>query len=181
MGIPNRKTIVVPCSVNRRLNVSAGTTVRPGHASCNRMRDASMPAITRNTKPVTTYMMPRRLWSTVTTHSCSVAIRPDGLDVSTTPRVGESGAEKGVVAMASAQRHEIGHQPVEFRVVELHRRHEGSRLDGAGVLDPGAKIFRCVAHGPRTERRAAHQVSQVGAEHAVTRRATHAMAVDTGQ
>src|SRR2546428_3351243 len=181
IGIPTRKTIVVPCSVNRRLNVSAGTSVRPGHASCRRMREASMPPITRKMRPVTTYMMPRRLWSTVTTQSCSVAANPEGLDVSMTSSGAESGAGTGVAAMALAQRHEVREQLVELGLVELHRRHEDTGLERSWILHPGAKIFRCVAHGTSAERRAAHQMSQVRAEHAVPRRPADAMAVDAGQ
>src|SRR3989441_4969277 len=181
IGIPTRKTIVVPCSVNRRLNVSAGTSVRPGHASCRRMREASMPPITRKMRPVTTYMMPRRLWSTVTTQSCSVAAKPEELDASTTSSGVENGAGTGVVAMASAQRHEVRDQLVELGVVELHRRHEGPDLERGRVLHPGAKIFPRVAHGTRAERRAAHQMRQVRAEHAVSRRPADAVAVDAGQ
>src|SRR3989454_12330792 len=181
MGMPTRKTIVVPCSVNRRLNVSAGTSVRPGHASCRRMREASMPPITRKMRPVTTYMMPRRLWSTVTTQSCSVARKPERLDVSKTSSGAESGAGTGVAAMALARRHEVRGQLVELGLVELHRRHEDTGLERSWILHPGAKIFRCVAHGTSAERRAAHQMSQVRAEHAVPRRPADAMAVDAGQ
>src|SRR5436309_6949098 len=181
MGMPTRKTIVVPCSVNRRLNVSAGTSVRPGHASCRRMREASMPPITRKMRPVTTYMMPRRLWSTVTTQSCSVAAKPEGLDASTTSTGVGNGAGTSVVAMASAQGHEIREQLVELGVVELHRRHERPDLERARVLHPGAKIFWGVAHGAGAERRAAHQMSQIRAEHPVPRRPADAVAVDAGQ
>src|SRR5438128_8182909 len=181
IGIPTRKTIVVPCSVNRRLNVSAGTSVRPGHASCRRMSDASTPPITRKMRPVTTYMMPRRLWSTVTTQSCSVARKPEGLDVSMTSSGAESGAGTGVAAMALAQRHEVREQLVELGLVELHCRHEGPDLERARVLHPGSKIFPRVAHGTRAERRAAHQMRQVRAEHTVSRRPADAVAVDTRQ
>src|SRR5438128_8207587 len=181
MGMPTRKTIVVPCSVNRRMNVSAGTSVRPGHASCRRMREASMPPITRKMRPVTTYMMPRRLWSTVTTQSCSVAKNPEGLDASTTSSGVESGAALVTVAMASAQRHEVLDQLVELGVVELHRRHEGPDLERGRVLHPGSKIFPRVAHGTRAERRAAHQMRQVRAEHTVSPRPADGVAVDTRQ
>src|SRR5207244_451832 len=178
MGMPTRKTIVVPCSVHRRLNVSAGTSVRPGHASCRRMREASMPPIMRKMRPVTTYMMPRRLWSTVTTQSCSVAAKPEGLDASTTSTGVGNGAGTSVVAMASAQGHEIREQLVELGVVELHRRHEGPDLERGRVLHPGSKIFPRVAHGTRAERRAAHQMRQVRAEHAVSPRPAAAVAAD---
>src|SRR6059058_3094475 len=179
IGIPTRKTIVVPCKVNRRLNVSAGTSVRPGQASCRRMSEASIPPITRKTRPVATYMMPRRLWSTVTTQSCSAAASPEGLDVSTAST--GAGAGTGIVAMASAQGHEIRDQLVELGVVELHRRHQCPDLERARVLHPGSKIFPRVAHGTRAERRAAHQMRQVRAEHAVSRRPADAVAVDARQ
>ena len=63
--------MLVPCMVKSRLNVSGGTMCNPGHASCRRISDASRPAMTKKTRPETTYMIPSRLWSTVTTHSCA--------------------------------------------------------------------------------------------------------------
>src|SRR5947208_5923774 len=143
------------------------------------MSEASIPPITRKTRPVTTYMMPRRLWSTVTTQSCRVAASPEGLDASTAST--GAGAGMGIVAMASAQGHEIRDQLVELGVVELHRRHEGTGLERARILHPGAQVLRRVAHGTRAERRAAHQMSQVRAEHAVPRRRADVVAVDAGQ
>src|SRR3989475_2147413 len=145
------------------------------------MSEASTPPITRKMRPVTTYMMPRRLWSTVTTQSCSVAKKPEGLDASTTSSGVESGAGLVTVAMTSAQRHEVRDQLVELGVVELHRRHEGPDLERGRVLHPGSKIFPRVAHGTRAERRAAHQMRQVRAEHTVSRRPADAVAVDAGQ
>src|SRR2546429_3294984 len=44
-----------------------------------------------------------------------------------------NGAGTSVVAMASAQGHEIREQLVELGVVELHRRHEGPDLERARV------------------------------------------------
>src|SRR5215467_5980553 len=175
--MPNRNTIVVPCSVKRRLNVSAGTTVRPGHASCTRISAASMPAMTRNTRPVTTYMMPRRLWSTVTTQSWRIARTPDDSDAGAISR--GTGTACGTLLMASPQCHEVRDELVELGVVELHRRHEGSGLERARILDPRTKVFGRVARGAGAKRGAAHQVSQVRAEHAVALRSAHRMAVDT--
>src|SRR5262245_55369118 len=166
--MPNRNTIVVPCSVKRRLNVSAGTTVRPGHASCTRMSTASMPAITRNTRPVTTYMMPSRLWSTVATHSCSIPGIPEDSDAGAMSR--GTGTAVGTLLMASPQCEEVRDELVELRIVELHRRHERSRLECARVLDPRTQVFWRVARGAGAERGAAHQVSQVRSEHAIALR-----------
>ena len=70
---------------------------------------------------------------------------------------------------------------VELGVVELHRRHECPGLERARVLDPGAKVLRGVARGAGAERGAAHQVGQVGAEHAVAVRSLDVMAVDARQ
>src|SRR5437879_2568196 len=131
------------------------------------MSEASIPPITRKTRPVTTYMMPRRLWSTVTTQSCRVAANPEELDVSTAST--GAGAGMGIVAMASAQGHEIRDQLVELGVVELHRRHEGTGLERARVLHPGAQGLRRGAHGTRGARRAAHQMIQGRAENAGAR------------
>ena len=75
MGIPTRKIMVVPCMVKSRLNVSGGTTWSPDHASWIRIAVASAPAIMKKARPVTTYMIPRRLWSTVMTQSWSCSSR----------------------------------------------------------------------------------------------------------
>src|SRR5262249_51592012 len=120
--------MVVPCSVKRRLNVSAGTMVRPGHASWRRMSAASMPPITRKTRPVTTYMMPSRLWSTVTTHSCRMPRTPDEPAVVAPPSVAGTLVGTDATLIASPQRHEIRDELVELSLVELHGRHEGARL-----------------------------------------------------
>src|SRR5262245_17737925 len=174
--------MVVPCSVKRRLNVSAGTMVRPGHASWRRMSAASMPPITRKTRPVTTYMMPSRLWSTVTTHSCKMArtLERSGAATSCGSRA-SAGTVVVVAFMVSPQRRQVRCELIELIVGQLHRRHEGSGLERRRVFDPGAKIFRCVAHGARAERRAAHQMRQVGAEHTVAGSPADAMAVDAGE
>src|SRR5438128_12492836 len=86
-----------------------------------------------------------------------------------------------VVLMASPQRHEIRDELVELRVVELHGRHEGSGLERARVLHPGAEVVPRVADRTGAERRAAHQVSQVRTEHTVPSRPPDGMTVDARQ
>src|SRR5215469_7823192 len=151
--------------------------VSPDQASCTRISVASTPPMTRKKRPVTTYMMPSRLWSTVTTHSCRIARTPDASDAGAMSR--GAGAAVGRLLMASPQRHEVRDELIELGVVELHRRHEGSSLERARVLDPRTKVFGRVARGAGAKRGAAHQVSQVRAEHAVALRSAHRMAVDT--
>src|SRR5499426_2280590 len=135
----------------------------------------------RNTRAVTTYMIPSLLWSTVTTQSCRVARTPDDSEVGAVSRTAAGSVDTNIAVMASPQRHEIFDELVELSVVELHRGHEGAGLERARVFHPGAKVFRRVPHGTGAECRAAHQMGQVRAEHAVTRRAAHGMAVDAGQ
>src|SRR5262245_41834508 len=86
-----------------------------------------------------------------------------------------------MLLMASPQRHEVRDELVEVCVVELHRRHEGSGLERARVLDPRTKVLRRVADGSGAERRAAHQVSEVRAEHAIALCSAHRMAADARQ
>ena len=71
IGMPTRNTIVVPCIVNRRLKTCGDNTVLFGTASWSRISDASKPATKKKNSPEPMYMTPSRLWSTVTTHSCS--------------------------------------------------------------------------------------------------------------
>src|SRR5262249_13585058 len=86
-----------------------------------------------------------------------------------------------VVLITSPQRHQVGNELIELRTVELQGRHEGSGLERAWVLHPGAEVVARVAHGAGAERGAAHQVSQVRAEHAVARSPADAMTVDARQ
>ena len=58
IGMPTKKTIVVPCIVNSWLNVSWPRTSLRGKNSCQRISSASMPPITRKTMLIRTYMMP---------------------------------------------------------------------------------------------------------------------------
>src|SRR5262249_30415195 len=95
----------------------------------------------------TTYMMPSRLWSTVTTHSCRMPRTPDEPAVVAPPSVAGTLVGTDATLIASPQRHEIRDELVELSLVELHGRHEGARLERGGVFHPGAKILRRVAHG----------------------------------
>ena len=61
IGMPTRKTIVVPCMVNSTLNVWAETKWLSATASWIRISVASIPPITRNPRANTIYMMPSRL------------------------------------------------------------------------------------------------------------------------
>ena len=56
--MPTRKTIVVPCMVNSRLNVAGLTNVLWGKKSWARISRASIPATTRKISPYPMYIMP---------------------------------------------------------------------------------------------------------------------------
>src|SRR5262249_30152093 len=114
------------------------------------MSDASMPPMTRKTRPVTTYMMPSRLWSTVTTQPCRIARTPDGSDAGAMSR--GAGTAVGTLLMGSPQCHEVPDELVQLCLVELHRRHEGAGLERARVFQPGAQVFGCVPRGARAQR-----------------------------
>ena len=58
IGIPTKNTIVVPWIVNIWLNTSGPTMLLRGWKSCQRIKSASPPAITRKTTAIRTYMMP---------------------------------------------------------------------------------------------------------------------------
>src|SRR5467141_5567 len=164
--MPTRKIIVVPCMVKSRLKTCGETKVLPAAASCQRITPASRPAIRKNARPATTYMTPRRLWSTVTTHSWSFVSTP----ARSTSMSGASirGATMlMVVVPSSAKRPEIGHQLIQLALRKLHRRHERTGLQRGGIVHPRAQILRRVGHHSRPEGRAAHHVREVGAEHAV--------------
>src|SRR5262249_56453209 len=77
--------------------------------------------------------------------------------------------DTNIAVMASPQRHEIFDELVELSVVELHRGHEGAGLERARVFHPRAEVFRRVPRGTGAESRAAHQMGEVRAEHAVSR------------
>src|SRR6266851_5206666 len=176
MGIPTRNTMVVPCMVKSWLNVPGGTTWRPDQASWRRIADASSPATTRNTSPLTTYMTPSRLLSTVTTHSwstasngrCAPAPRLDAIvSASTLMRF-----------LPSPQGQEVSGHFVQVVARELHGRHERARLQGCRIVDPGSNILRRVLNHSGADGPPAHQMSQVGAEHAVGRGPPDRVAVD---
>ena len=58
IGMPMKKTIVVPCIVNIWLKVSGPRKSLRGHSNCQRISRASTPPITRKTTAMRTYMMP---------------------------------------------------------------------------------------------------------------------------
>jgi hypothetical protein len=73
IGMTTRKIIVVPCIVITWLYESCVSTWLPGTASCVRMRSARIPPATNHMRDVAMYMIPIRLWSTVTSQ---LATRP---------------------------------------------------------------------------------------------------------
>src|SRR5438132_8192767 len=154
--MPTRKTIVVPCTVNRRLKTCGETTAFPAMASCQRMTPASRPAIRKNARPATTYMTPRRLWSTVTTHSWRRASPP----VLTVAGAGVAiGGVRTLMAVCppSAKRDEVGDELVQLIIGELHRRHERAGFQRGGVVPPGAQgLRRGGRHGRPGGRAAPH-------------------------
>src|ERR1700752_4205597 len=105
-----------------------------------------MPPITRNARPVTTYMIPSLLWSTVTTQSCSTARGPDGSEVGATSRATPGSVDTNVLLIASPQGRRVRGELIELGVVELHRGHEGAGLERARIFHPRAKVFRRIPH-----------------------------------
>src|SRR5262245_41026114 len=130
-----------------------------------------MPPITRKTRPVTTYMIPSLLWSTVTTQSCRVARAPDDSQVGAVSLTASGSVDTMIYVVALAQRHEKFDELVGLSVVELRSGQEGAGPERAWVFHQCSKVFRRVRQGAGAECRAAHQMGQVRAEHAVTRRA----------
>src|SRR5215467_11256922 len=178
MGMPNRNTMVVPCMVKRRLKVSGGTMCRPDHASCRRIRVASNPATTTNISAVRTYMMPRRLWSTVTTQSCSSSrtVRWDA------PASGPvMSLESTLMSVTSLESDQVRGERLQFLPRDFHRGHERPPLQGGGILHPGVETLARVASRARSDGPAGHEVRQVRPEHAVGRRAADGVAIDAGQ
>src|SRR2546426_5048861 len=129
--MPTMNTMVVPCTVKSRLKTCGETTVLPATASCQRMTPASRPAITKNARPARTYMTPRRLWSTVTTHSWRRASPPVGTVAGAGVAIG--GLRTLMAVCPSAKRHEVGDEPVQLVAGELHRRHERAGLQRGGI------------------------------------------------
>ena len=60
-GMPTRKTIAVPCMVNRRLNTCGAIRLLFGTASWARITAAMEPATTRKSKAVAIYIRPNCL------------------------------------------------------------------------------------------------------------------------
>src|SRR5262245_46566170 len=139
MGMPTRNTIVVPCTVNRRLNTCGETTVFSATASCHRIMPASRPAIRKKTRPATTYMIPRRLWSTVTTHSWSRVSRPAASRSASRAVIGR--VTTLMVGGLLPKSREVCDQLIELIAGEVHRRHQGAGLQRGGILDPRPQIL----------------------------------------
>ena len=72
-GMMNRNTITMPCIVNTWLYVS-GVMIEPAPSgpltenSSSRTRRARMPPMENASETATRYMIPMRLWSTVSAH-----------------------------------------------------------------------------------------------------------------
>src|SRR5262249_42295882 len=173
--MPNRNTMVVPCMVKNRLNVSGGSTWRPDQASCSRIVETSRPAMTMKTSAVTTYMIPSRLWSTVTTHSWR---RPSVSRCAAVPCPRVIVSDRTLMLSSSPQSQQVGGDLVELVARELHGRHERARFDRGRIVDPSAQRVGHVRYHPGADRRPAHDVGEIGPEHAVCRGPAHGVAVD---
>src|SRR5438067_5937644 len=79
IGTITRKIIVVPCIVRTSLYVFFVSTLSFGVASCARINTASRPPTTKKTSAVAMYMIPIRLWSTVTIHRATRPFFQEGL------------------------------------------------------------------------------------------------------
>src|SRR5262249_46829462 len=157
MGMATKKIIVVPCMVIRRLKTCGDTRWLFGTTSCSRMTVAIEPATSRKRMPLTMYMMPSRLWSTVTTHPCRRGEGGGG--------DGSGGGKGGVEdTHRSVQGGRVGAPLVELGLRELHRRHERPRLEPVRILHPCAQAREIVRGRPRPDRLAAHEMRQVGSE-----------------
>src|SRR2546427_5188853 len=174
--MPTRNTMVVPCTVNSRLKTCGETIVLPAAASCQRITAASRPAIKRNARPETTYMMPRRLWSTVTTHSWSRVSRPAGSRSASRAAIG--GQRRSCPPPSSAKRHEERQELIQLVVRELHRGHACARLQRGGMVDAPPPILQRVRRHPRPARRPAYPVGPIRSQDGVRRRTPHRLAVD---
>src|SRR5690242_2910649 len=174
--MPTRKTIVVPCTVNKRLKLCGETWVFAAMASCQGMTPASRPAIRKNARPATTYMIPRRLWSTVTTHSWSRVSRPAGSSSASRAAIG--GATTLMVGGLLAKSREVRDQLIELFAGEVHRRHEGAGLQRGGILHPGSQLLWRIGGHSGPDRRAAHQMGEIRSKDAVRRRAPDCVAAD---
>ncbi len=73
IGTTTRKIIVVPCIVSASLYEFFVRRLSFGVVSCARMSTARMPPSTKKSSDVRMYMIPMRLWSSVTSQ---LATRP---------------------------------------------------------------------------------------------------------
>src|SRR5262249_56604349 len=153
--------MLVPCMVKKRLKVWGESTCMSGRASWSRMSDASIPATTRKTRPEATYMIPSRLWSTVTIHSCRCSCHDRRAAIAGTSRVGDS------TLMGSPQGQEVGRQLAQLVAGEPHRRHQHPGLDLGRVVQPGLERLGRAAGGAGGDGPPAHQMGEVGAEQSV--------------
>src|SRR5215813_8803092 len=164
MGMPTRNTMVVPCMVKSRLKVSGGTMCRPGHASCSRIMLASMPAMTKKSRPAVTYMIPRRLWSTVTTQSWSWSRTVRG----TAPASGPvSSLESTLMSVTSLESDQVRGERLQLLPRDFHGGHERSPLQGSGIVHPRVQVLARVAGRACPDGEAGHEVRQVRPKHAV--------------
>src|SRR2546426_12344116 len=130
--------MVVPCRVKSRLKTCGETTVLPATASCQRMTLASRPAMTKNARPARTYMTPRRLWSTVTTHSWRRASPP--VEIVAGAGVAIGGVRTlTAVCPPPAKRHEVGDELAPFVAGDLHPGHERAGFQRGGIVQPSAR------------------------------------------
>src|SRR5262249_23073070 len=175
MGMATKKIIVVPCMVMRRLKTCGGTRWLFGTTSCSRMTVAIEPATSRKRMPLTMYMMPSRLWSTVTTHPCRRVTR-DGASA-TRPAAGNGrvGAAQATTAPRPAR------DPPGARGRRGRRGGRGPAGWGAvGSLPRAARFREFVRRRARPDRLAAHEMRQVGPEGAAGAGAPHRVAADAG-
>src|ERR1041385_862916 len=155
-----RKIMVVPCIVNRELNVSALTSVLSGFISWTRMISASIPPSRKKVNAVQPYRIPIRLWSTVVIQ----------LQMPVFGGAWAAGAWSSTeVAMAASGllvRAEIRHQRGDLRVGELPRQHhQGPLLDRVGIAEPLPDVLRGVLQHPRDDGGAARDVAEIRSLH----------------
>src|SRR5579875_851828 len=110
------------------------------------------------------YRIPSRLWSTVTTHSCSHSTSGRGrwcVGVrSREPAMGKVWSAIG--HPGSVQRVEVSHYFVDLSVAELHGRHENSLFEVIRILNPLVQVLRGVQGGAGGNRGPACQMRQIG-------------------
>src|SRR2546425_4782596 len=133
--MPTMNTMVVPCTVNSRLKTWGETTVLPAAASCHRITLASRPAIRKNARPATTYMTPRRLWSTVTTHSWRRASPPVEIVAGAGVAIGGVRTLTAVCPL-SAKRHEVGDELGQFVAGDPPPAHSRAGVPRGGNVPP---------------------------------------------